>query len=304
MPMDELTIESFAADMAQADKPEQPHEDSGQADVSDGENSALEHEQVDAPEGETEAQAEQPEEDSASKEPVHKWTTANGDAYEVSESELRNGYLRQQDYVAKRQADAESARQTQAQLQTLGQQQLQAIGEIHSDLMSIGALNSQIQALAAQGMSTADLKVELWQAQQRVGSKLNSFQGALANHSEQTKRAAVSAAEQHLQAKFPSITPKDVGDAFSHIQKLKPSDSEIELIRTNPRLAEIAMLAGKYLELQAKKPEVQNKVRNLPPPAAKRSPAPTSKTEAAVKAINSRRNFSTVEFATLLKSLG
>lgn len=315
--MDEgLTIESFAAEMANAGKPEHPAAaDSGPADVpAEGEDSSLEGAQQDAEaqaeeaqaEGDTEGQSEQPAEDSdQAKEPVHKWTTANGEAYEVAESELRAGYLRQQDYTQKAQQVAEWSRQSQAQIQQQAQQQVQVLNQVQQGLMYLGGLDAQIQSLRAQNLPSADLMVERMRAEQQLNGTLGQFAQSFAQQTRSQEQAAVSAAEQHLASRFPGITQKDVGQAFAQVHKLSPTEQELNLIRTHPHLAEMAMYAGKWLDLQAKKPEVQNKVRKLPSPTTKpRSPVPTSKTEAALKAINSRSTFSTAQFAELLKAAG
>lgn len=308
---DALTIESFAEGLSTASAEQSPSGDSGAAqDLPTGEQSlgdaqAQEGEAEAKPEGDVE-QSEQPEGDSErANEPVHKWTTANGENYEVSESELRDGYLRQQDYTRKSQAAAEQFRQSQAQIQQQAQQQFQALSQLHDGLMALGGVDAQIRALVAQNLPSADLQVQKMRMEQQLQGIVGRLAHQTAQAAQEQERAAVSAAEQHLASKFRGITSKDVTDAFEHLQKLGPTEQEIALIRTNPRIAEMAILAGKWLDLQAKRPEVHNKVSKLPPPAVKARPsAPTSKTDAAMKAINTRRTFSVAEFAALRNAMG
>lgn len=310
---DGLTIESFASDLAAADKPEQPAQaDSGADAQTDGEDLSLGDAQdatEAAPEDgaapEQDAQAEQPPEDSApAAEPVHKWTTANGESFEVAESELRAGYLRQQDYTQKSQQAAEQFRQSQAQIQQQATQQAQVLAQMQQGLMYLGGLDAQIQALQAQNLPTADIRIQRMQAEQQLNAHINQFATGSQRNAEQMTQQAVSAAEARLAQRFPGLTAQTVTEVFQHVHRaVKPTEAELNLIRTNPGLAELAIHAGKWLDLQAKKPEVQNKVRKLPSPSTKpRAAVPTSKTEAALKAINSARTFSTGQFAELLKA--
>lgn len=307
-----LSIESFAAELAQSDKPEQsaaadsdPGQQQDAGDGSSREDASQKQPEAQA-EGDAEGeQSEQPPEGSGAEDRLHKWTTANGDTYEVPESDLRAGYLRTQDYTRKMQDGAEQVRQAMAQTQQHLQGQVGLLNQIQQGLMFMGGLDAQIRALQSQNLPTADLQVQRMRAEQQMQAAISQVAQSHDQQSKAQKQGAVSASEQHLAAKFPGITPKDVEDVFRHVSKLSPSESEIELIRTNPRLAELAIYAGKWLDLQAKKPEVQNKVRKLPPAVTNpRQSAPTSKTDAALRAINSRRSFSTAEFAELLKATG
>ena len=301
--MDEgLTIDSFAEQMAQAANPEQPAADSGT------DNALLPDEGQATDEAGPEAQAEgeqsdQPETESEPEDRVIKWTTANGESFEATESELKAGYLRQQDYTRKTQEVAETARQSQAEIQKHAQQYLAAVTQFNEGLAYIGGLKAQIQSLKAQGMPAADLEVQLMRAEQQIGGAFQQFQNNLAAQERAQQQAAVSEAEQHLSERFPNISRDDMVKVFGNVQKLKPSQAEIDLIRTNPRLAEMAIYASRYLDLQAKKPEVANKVKKLPPATTAARPAtPSTKTDAVLKAINSRRTFSTAEFGQLLRA--
>lgn len=299
---EELTIDSFAEQMAQADKPEQPREDSG------SENALFPDEGQDTGATEPEAQAEgdqaeQPQADSEPEDRVIKWTTANGDSLEVTESELKSGYLRQQDYTRKTQEVSEQARQSQAEVRKHAQQYMAAVVQFNEGLAYIGGLKAQIQSLRAQNMPAADLEVQLMRAESQLGHGLQQYQQTMVAQEQEQKSAAVSEAEKHLVSKFPNITRDDMSSVFENLRKISASQSEIDMIRTNPRLAELAVLASKYLDLKAKKPEVDNKVKKLPSTTAVSRPAtPSTKTDAIMKAINSRKTFTTAEFGNLLRA--
>lgn len=299
-----LTIESFAEQMAQAAKPEQPQGDSGPADESLlGEGQSADEAQDPEAQAEGEEQSEQPPADSEPEKKVIKWTTANGESYEATEDELKAGYLRQRDYTQKTQEVADMARQSQADIQKQTQQYMTAVGQFHEGIALIGGLRTQIQNLKAQGMPAAELEVQLMRAEQQVGGAFQQFQRNLALQEQESTAKAVSAAEARLVEKFPKITRDDVQKVFGNVQKLSPSQATIDKIRTDPALAELAVYASRYMDLQAKKPEVDNKVRKAPPVAASPRPAvPSTKTDSVVKAINSRGNFSRDEFARLLSA--
>lgn len=310
--MEDDSIDSFAAELAQADMQSEQPSTGSESDLAGGDaqadtGDAPDAGQADAAQGEQEGQPEQSPEDSGEggkTDPVHKWVTASGEAFEVSESELRDGYLRTQDYTRKTQELAEQTKHAQTQIQQHAQQQTQVLAQMQQGLMYLGGLDAQIQALAAQNLPTADLRIQRMQAEQQLGAALAQFQNGMAQTARAHEQQAVSAAEQRIAQRFQGITAQDVSGLFATLHKVaKPTEAEVALIRQNPALAEMALYAGKWLDLQAKRPEVTNKVRKLPPTTtAPRAAAPTTKADVAIKALNSKRTFSAAEFASLLKT--
>jgi hypothetical protein len=319
------SIESFAAALAQADnQSEQPATGSESVETQGADDEASTGDAQDvsqeaqsgedgAAEGEQGEQSEESEQDSdaGANDPVHKWTTAAGEAFEVPESELRNGYLRTQDYTAKTQQHAEAVRQAQASIQ-FQQQALQALapelGEIQSIQSQIAHYNGvDWAALEARDPQEAhrhqvrllSLKQNLTDAQQRTAGKAGEMkraQDAYLAHS-------IAAAEQHLATKLPGLSRDEIGQVFARMAKLGATQVELNHMRGMPWLVEAAVYANRWLDLQAKKPDVHNKVRKLPPPTTKpRAAVPSTKTDTALKAINSRSSFSRDEFARLLAS--
>lgn len=325
--MDEsATIESFAAELAQASKPEQPA--TGSAPATNDPDGGAEATTDDALEGllseeanpetggdeqQAEGQPEQPQNEGSGEgenDPVHSWTTASGEKFEVKLSELREGYLRTQDYTQKTQALAENVKRAQADIQF----QANAIQAMAGELGEVQALQAQIAQFNGIDWATAErqdpqaviqaqtklllLKQQLAEVQQRAGGRLQQLQQA-----QQAQLAqAVSATEQHLVQKIPGISREEVGKVFSRMAQLGATETELHHMRAMPWLVEAAVYANRWLELQSKKPEVQNKVRNLPPPqkVAPRAAVPTSKTDEAIKAIRSTKTMSPAQFASLL----
>lgn len=312
------TIEGFAAELAQASNPEQSAPDSG--DAIEALISGQEATTDDAPEagqpeteGERQEQPEQPPEGSGEgdDDPVHAWTTASGEKFEAKLSELRDGYLRQQDYTRKTQDLAENVKRAQSDIQF----QANAVQALAGEIGEIQAIQAQIAAFDGVDWRAAEqsdpqtalqaqtkllmLKQKLADAQNRAGGRMQQLKQA----QEAQFSQAVSAAEQHLAKAIPDVTPDEMGKVFTRLAKMGASPTELNYMRGMPWLVEAAVYAHRWQELQSKKPEVQNKVRNLPPPkTAPRAAVPHSKEDEVVKAINSRKTFSADQFARLLKS--
>ena len=320
----ELSIESFAAELAQADnQSEQPATGSestetqagDEASTGDAQDVSQEAQSGEdgAAEGEQGEQSEESAEDSdaGGNDPVHKWTTAAGETIEVPESELRNGYLRTQDYTRKTQEHAETVRQTQANFQL----QQQALAALAPELAEIHATRAQIaeysgvdwNALRAQDRDAFTehqlrlnaLERRLDGAQKRAEAKA----GAIKQATDAQLAQAITETEKHLAAKLPGLTRDELGKVFNRMVSMGATQVELNHMRGMPWLIEAAVYANRWLDLQSKKPAVDNKVRKLPPSTTKpRAAVPSTKTDAALKAINSRASFSAGDFARLLAS--
>lgn len=314
----EISVESFATELAQADSPEQPEKGSGAAtNAQDGgaETDTNDAQDADQPEtdGEQTEQPEQPPEGSGEgdDDPVQTWTTASGEKLEVKLSELRDGYLRTQDYTRKAQDLSENVKRAQSDIQF----QASAVQAMTSEIGEIQALQGQIAQFNGIDWAAAERQdpQASVQAQTRLlllKQQLAEVQGRASGRMQQLKQAqeaqfaqAVSAAEQHLQTKFPELNRDEVGRVFAQAAKLGATQTELNFMRGMPWLLELAIHGTRHMELMSKKPEVQNRVRNLPPPkTAPRAATPTSKTDEAIKAINTKRSFNPAEFAKLLST--
>ncbi|MEJ7932574.1 hypothetical protein WG922_21570 [Ramlibacter sp. AN1015] len=313
---DALSTENFAAMLSSADQPEQPLvEDSGpeedqtaevdaepQAD-SDGEAPEQDAEQQEEAADEQDGQPEGPTDDA-----VIKWETANGEAFEVPVSELKNGYMRDSDYRQKTQTLAEERKAAAQQLQ----QQYQDIQAFAPELGALENLRAQVQqyqqldwhAIRAQDPQRhselfADymlLKDQYGEAEKRVAVKRQTLEQMRQQSFAQATREAV----EHLRRVIPNFgdaTLKQLGE-----QGVKEGYTQGELANVaDKRHFTVLWKAAQWDALQAKKPEVHNKVKALPPKAKPATSAPRpSKQEQVIKAAQSRRTFSTNEFAALL----
>ena len=315
---DEGSIEGFAAELAKAESSEQPATGSDaatNAQASGAETDATDAQEADLPEteGEQTEQPEQPPEGSGEggDDPVQTWTTASGEKLEVKLSELREGYLRTQDYTRKTQELSENVKRAQSDIQF----QASAVQAMTSEIGTIQALQGQIAQFDGIDWAAAERQdpQTAVQAQTRLlllKQQLAEVQGRASGRMQQLKQAqdqqfsqAVSAAEQHLQTKFPELNRDEVGRVFAQAAKLGATQTELNFMRGMPWLLELAIHGTRHMELMSKKPEVQNRVRNLPPPkTAPRAATPSSKTDEAIKAINTKRSFNPAEFAKLLST--
>lgn len=305
--MSELSIEDFAAQVAQADQPEQPSQDSDPVE----QQASEEGQATDAPEGEQPEgeQSEQPEGDS---EQIIEWQTANGEAFKVPVKELQNGYLRQQDYTRK----AQEVAQERVQAQTEIRQQVQIVSALAEHLGEVRAIGKQLERYQQVDWETLkqadptayfdhrdkfrDLKEAAVSAEQRARQARAQYDGIQG----QTIAQGIAQAEAHLSQKVSGVNRDEVLRTFSALQKSGADQRVIDIVRSTPALAEFAVYANRWLELQEKKPQVENRVKSLPPVTSKARPAsaPSSRLEEVSKTVQAKRSFTVNDFASLLKA--
>lgn len=308
-----LTIENFAAELAAADKPEQPETDSGAEAQIDGEEGPADP--VESTESEAQAEEEvesdpqeQPEEDSQR---VIEWKTASGETYKATEDELKAGYLRQQDYTHKAQAVAEERKQAQATFT----QQVQIVQSLASEIGEFQAAQAEVARYAqvdwrawsaADPAAASSAYIEFQQLKEKAnaaGQNVRSAREALERQQSQALIDGVQASEKHLAEKVKGVTRAEVERMFGTMQKIGADQKVLDSVRSNPALAEMAIYAQRWVELQEKKPQVDNKVKALPPATVKSRPAAVkNKGEEVARLIQSRKAFSVDDFAKLLKA--
>ena len=314
-----LSIDDFASQLAQADTPEQPIEDSGTDEQVEQESEGQpesEPEEVEAEaqaEDETEGeQDEQPEEPASSDDRVIKWTTANGEAFEVTERELRDGYMRQQDYTQKAQSIAEERKQ----VQQLAQQQIQEVQQFAAEIGQVQMLEAtlnQYQQIDWQQLREADpvsyqehlarfteLKQQYRDAGESLALKRQHYAQQAQAQTEQELVNKRALAEQHLVKVFPGVTQQDTQAMFKTLMDKGATPEDLKVLTTLPWAVELAMYAQKWLALQTQKPQAVKKVASVPqkaPPAQRTAP---SKTEQLVKAATSKKALDLKTFASAL----
>ena len=317
-----LSLNDFATQLAQAGQTEQPPEDSAPDETVEQESEGQQPEatEVEADpeaqaEGEAEAeesQEEQPEEPESPDERVVKWTTANGEAFEVTEKELKDGYMRQSHFTQQMQNVAKE----REQVQQLAQQQIQEVQQFAAEIGRVQMLEStlkQYQQVNWQQLREADpvsyqehlaqfteLKQQYRDASEALANKRAGYAQQTAQKFEQGQAQQRALAEQHLAQVFPGITTKDTNEMFKTLVAKGATQQDLAVLTTRPWAVEMAIYAQKWLALQAEKPKAVKKVASVPQKPPKAAPAQPTESEKLARSVAQKRTFGRDEFADLL----
>lgn len=308
MPED-FTLESLAATLAAPSEEEASTDDNAQPETeaqsdeqeSDGqEQETTENEGAD-PEESEEGEGDQPTEESP-QDRVVKWKTADGTEYEMPESELRNGYMREQDYRQKTQNLAREREQAESEIQNRAQQQAEAlnlygekIGELHMARAAVAHLESALKqinreddpsryALVQSDLSTARQTVA--DLTDRLGKANQLMQGQEAERIAKGQQEAARV----LSAEMPDF-PERLKAWNKHATQTYGFRPE-ELSRvTDPRVFRMLDDAVRYRDLQNRKPEAMRRAASAPQKPNKQTrSAPPSSIDKAVKRHESERS--------------
>lgn len=319
-----LSLDDFASQLAQSGQAEQPLEESAPVEQQEGESegqqpeaSEVEAEPEAQAEGEAEAeegQEDQPEEPESPDERVVKWTTANGEAFEVTERELRDGYMRQSHFTQQMQSVAKE----REQVQQLAQQQIQEVQQFAAEIGQVQMLEStlkQYQQVNWQQLRESDpvsyqehlaqfteLKQQYRDASDALANKRNNHAQQLAQRVAQEQAQQRALSEQHLAQVFPGITKTDTNAMFQTLIQKGAKPEDLAVLTTRPWAVEMAIYAQKWLALQAEKPKAVKKVASVPQKPSKAVPAAPTRTEQLARSVAQKRTFSGNEFADLLAS--
>ncbi|OZI20509.1 hypothetical protein CAL26_23735 [Bordetella genomosp. 9] len=305
MPED-FTLESLAqaVESQMSDEPEtEEDQPAGESEAEEGggeaqEQEATENEGAESEESE-EGEGDQPEEESP-QDRVVKWKTADGTEYEVPESELQKGYMREQDYRQKTQGLAREREQAESEIQTRAQQQVAAlnlygekIGELHMARAAVAHLESALKQINREddpsryALVQSDLSTARQTAQdltERLGKATQLMQ------SQEAERIAKGQQEaaRVLSAEMPDF-PNRLKAWNKHATETYGFNPE-ELSRvTDPRVFRMLDDAVKYRDLQNRKPEAVKKAAAAPQKPAKQTRStPPSTIETVKKRFNAK----------------
>ncbi|WP_167670805.1 hypothetical protein [Allopusillimonas ginsengisoli] len=271
-----------AAEPAEELETDQPETES-QDELTDIEDEQEDETEADDAESQDEDE-EQPETDSLDDQSVT-WKTASGEEFTASVSELKAGYIRNQDYTQKTQELAKTRDQVHQQIQ----QQFKQVEQYASELGQLSMQDQYVKQLEAQigQMSRHDDPLaynnaisELLMAQRQrdgLAAQITQVQQGRTAEQQQAFAQAQQQAAQELTS-GPNALP-NFGKEL--VQKLNDtgkgyglSDEELSTI-TDPRHIRILHDAMKYRELQAKKPEALKKVSSAKPARQTRSVPPS-----------------------------
>lgn len=312
---DALTPDSFAAMLGGEGDNEQTEQDSQNAD--DAQENSDDTAQADEPEaesqdeaeGEEDAQDEQPEKDSSA-DVIE--LEIDGEKVALTKDEVKNGYLRQQDYTQKTQAlareKAEQADFVKSQMETVTQfaKEMAQLNQIDSTLAEYQ--NVDWQTLRAQdplSYSThlaefndlrarrGDIERGIVQKQQTISTKQQEV------FATQTKEAA-----EHMAKVVPGFGDTHLKQMKDFGLKLGFTAQELGAI-SDKRVMEALYKASAYDQVQAETKKAVKTVAALPTKAAKPAAAAKPVAEARIDKLKNRvaQTGSVKDFGALLGSL-
>jgi len=278
---DELDIEQLTDALNESEDGQPDEEPETEEEVEEVEDEETEEEQ---PEGESD------------EDPVIAWETASGDKFEVPVSELKQGYMRQQDYTHKSQALAEERRTVHEKVQEQYQQveqYAQELGALSAQTAYIGQLEAAIgQIDRAQDPAGYNAAVsELLMAQRQRDGMAARITQAQQERTVKQREALATAQRQAFEelTTGPNALP---GFTVETIKQLNQAGNDYGITPeelstlTDPRHIRILHDAMKYRELQAKKPEAVKKAKLAPKRSRQTRSVPPSTIERTLKSFN------------------
>lgn len=308
--MSDFTLESLAATLSADPETEEARDDEnaqpeGEAQSVEQDDDGEEQETAGGEDAESEESEEgeddQPDPES-SQDPVHKWKTADGTEFEVPESDLRAGYMRNQDYTQKTQALAKDREQAEGEIQKRAQQSLQTmnlygekLGELHLVRATVAHLESALQQTNREDDPGryAALQSDLLRAQQQgkdlAGVLSQANQLMQAQQAEQTKKAQGETAKL-LAAEMPDFDARLPVWNKHATETYGFSPEELSQV-TDPRIFRLLDDATRFRDLQNRKPEAVKKAQAAPAKPARqtRSVSP-SNIDKAIKRHSAQRD--------------
>jgi len=302
------SLDQFAAALEAADEPAQQDDENAQpeTEAQSGEPDApaeQEDEQAEPVEGEGDQPATESLDDK-----VVAWETASGEKFELPVAELKQGYMREQDYRHKTQTFAQEREQTvqhiQQQFQT-AQTYAQDLGVLHATNSQIAALEQTIQTMDRHGdpvtyMETRDYLEMLKESRAGVTARVQQLDQQRQAEQQALHQQAQQRMMADLQTSIPGFGPELVGKMNKTAQDYGYTGDELAAI-ADPRFVRLVHDAMKHKELQSKAPGAVNKVKAAPiKPAKTSNTAPPTGVEQDLKAYG--KNKTLANFAALYKS--
>lgn len=311
---DALNTDSFADMLSGPDENEQPATDSqsAEAEQENSENAAqddAQDESQDEADGEGEAQDEQPEKDSAN-DVIE--LEIDGENVALTKDEVKNGYLRQQDYTQKTQALAKE-RQDQAEFVKA---QMESVTQMSRELGQLHQIDATLQQY--QNVDWQRLRAE---DPLSYSTHLAEFNDLRARRGDVVQQ--IGQKQQQLTAKQAELFATQTKEAADHMAKVVPGFGEAHLKQmkdfglkhgftadelgkiADKRMLEVLYKASAYDKAQAETKQAVKKVAQLPTRAAKPAPASAPAAAQKVEKLKNRlaQTGSVKDFGALLSSL-
>lgn len=299
------TVEQFAQALSGDGAPEEQELETAQPEAEAETEEAPEAEQVEEEQeadDSEESEGDEPEEPESLDDRTVEWETAAGDKFSVPVSELKQGYMRSQDYTQKTQELSRERDTFQQQAKELVQQQLQAVegyaqelGALHVAKAEMAQYHSMIQQIDPNvdpiGHSAAVSQFLL--AQNRATDLANRV-GQVQLQRTQEQQAAIQAAQKQA---FEKLTTDIPGFGRETLQQLNATgrnygftDAELGGI-ADARMIKVLHDAMKFREMQAKADVAVKKVKAAPPKPAKQTASkPASGVEKDMKQFGAKQD--------------
>jgi hypothetical protein len=300
------TIDQLAAQLEAADTPQEDDENAqpeAEAQSDDQQEAGEPQEDQEQP---VEGEGDQPATESLD-DKVVAWETASGDKYEVPVAELKNGYMRTEDYTRSKQNLSVEREQAAKQIQ----EQFQTVEAYAQDFGALYALNNQVAALE-QSIQTLDKNSDpigyfdavtqyqmLKDQRNSVASKLQQVNQQRGAQMQEYLAQAKHKMAQELQSAIPGFGKELLTKLDSTAGEYGYTSQDLQMV-TDPRFVKVLHDAMKFRDLQAKKPETVNKVKAAPvKPTKQASTAVDSGIQKQVKQFSQKKDLKS--FAALLQ---
>lgn len=295
-------------DNEQTDEASQNGEEGQENQQEEGQDGVTEGDESGGEEGE--GQGEQSDEQNSA-EVILEWES-NGEKIRVSQDELKNGYMRQQDYTQKTQ---NLARESQT-LQQRVQQEFQAVQQLATEYGQLTQIDAQLDQFKQVDWNT--LKQQDPLAYNTYLAEMNNLKGIRGDVVQQIEgkrqyltqqqvhafQQATAEAQEHLKKVIPNFGADSLKTMKTYGEKLGFTTQELAGV-ADKRMLQVLYEASQWRALQEKKPALQNKVKTLPTRATK--PAGNALPQKQVQIEKQTRRLAQTgkvnDFAALLNSL-
>lgn len=306
-------IDDFATALAAAEEPQDaPAAQPDEPEAAEGEPAEPAEEVEGEPEEPVEGEGDQPDEPESLDDKVVTWETASGDKFEVPVAELKNGYMREQDYRHKTQNLATEREQAtkaiQEQFETV-QTHAQDFGTYYAIEAQIAALEQAIPTMDKHSDPVAyfDAVTQVQQLKEHrngIATRIQSLQQQRTAEQQQRIAEGQQKMVQELSTTLPNFGPELVQKLNKTGQDYGFKPDELTVV-TDPRFVRILHDAMQFKALQEKTPATVNKVKAAPVrPTKQAASAPASVIEQRVKQFSkakSLENFAALYEQTLKK---
>lgn len=300
------SIDQLAARLAADDTQPDAEHAQPEAEAQNGDPEAQPEQEVDQQQP-VEGEGEQPAEPESLDDTVVSWETGSGEKFDVPVAELKNGYMRDQDYRHKTQTFAQEKEQTIQHIQ----QQFQVAETYAQDLGILHAVNSQIAALE-QALPTMDrlgdpigymdVVTQLQHLRENrtgIATRVQTLQQQRQAEQQQQLQQAQQRMVDELQTSIPNFNAELIGKLDATAQGYGFSTQELKAV-SDPRFVRILHDAMQFKALKAQAPGAVNKVKAAPiKPAKQAATAPTTGLEIQVKKFAANKSLG--NFAALLE---